>query len=100
MTIIWRKPGNHVDDRYFCLTKILGFAGMFEYSNILSAIRPVPRDTTSQPLSKSPKQSEIASEPDELDEIVPKAGPRFQEHGYCSSNKHFYSTGIAQRSNS
>lgn len=97
--MIWREPQNHVDDCYFCLTKILGFSSKskhtLQYPNIPSAMRPVPHDASSIPVPKPPEKYEIDSELDELDDFEPKAGPSFQEEDdyECSSSKepHFIS---------
>ena len=43
--MIWREPKNHVDDCYFCLTKVKGFSAKnrknIAYPNLDSALRPV-----------------------------------------------------------
>ena len=44
--MVWREPRNHVDDCYFCLTKISGFIASskkkINYPNLPSVMRPVP----------------------------------------------------------
>ena len=44
--MVWREPGNHADDCYFCLTNITGFNASsrkkIKYPNLRSAMRPVP----------------------------------------------------------
>lgn len=44
--MIWREPTSHVNDCYFCMTKIQGFSKKskqnIEYPNLPSALRPVP----------------------------------------------------------
>ena len=44
--MVWREPGNHADDCYFCLSNINGFKASsrkkIKYPNLRSAMRPVP----------------------------------------------------------
>ena len=44
--MVWREPTNHLNDCYFCMTKISGFSTKnkqnIEYPNLPSALRPVP----------------------------------------------------------
>ena len=58
MPMIWREPNNHVEDCYFCLTKVLGFnfktRKAVTYPNINSVSKPFPHDPITCPVPKPP----------------------------------------------
>ena len=51
--MVWRKPKNHFNDCYFCMTNIDGFTkkkkSKITYPNCESARKPVPHDETNPP---------------------------------------------------
>ena len=55
--MVWREPQSHDDDCYFYLTNIIGFDASsrknIKYSNLLSAMRPVPH-SNDLPVPTSP----------------------------------------------
>jgi hypothetical protein len=72
--MVWRQPINHVDDFYFCMCTLKGFNTKSEkaitYSNLPSAIRPVPHGPD-LPVPNPPKQlhtleAESSATPNEL----------------------------------
>jgi hypothetical protein len=56
--MVWREPRDHLNDCYFCMTKITCFSRFsvhkIEYTTILSALRPVLHDE-SMPVPKTPR---------------------------------------------
>jgi hypothetical protein len=60
-----REPREHLNDCYFCMTKITGFSRFsvhkIEYPNIPSALRPVPHGD-SMPVPKPPESFTLDSD--------------------------------------
>lgn len=79
--MVWREPQNHLDDCYFCITKIAGFSNKNKhkiiYPNIPSALRPVPHDD-SMPVPKPPDTYTLDSETTS-EEASPDANASMQE---------------------
>ena len=68
--LVWREPSNHSSDCYFCLTPPVA-SGMnrkkkqkIDYSNIPSAITPVPHGED-LPVPELPKEYSLNSEMEE-----------------------------------
>jgi hypothetical protein len=61
--MVWREPTNHLNDCYFCMTKISGFSTKnkqnIEYPNLPSALRPVPH-SEDVPISTVPVELNLS----------------------------------------
>jgi hypothetical protein len=68
--MLWREPQVHLNDCYFCMTKINGFSRCSkhktEYHNIPSAVRRIPHDD-SKPLPKTPESYTLDSDSESED---------------------------------
>ena len=66
--MVWRKPRNHAEDCYLCLTNITGFNASsrkkIKYSNLRSAMRPVPH-SDDIPVPTYPVNKDLLSSSDE-----------------------------------
>ena len=87
--MVWREPFDHVTDCYFCLTPKLSLSGLnkkkaelIEYSNLPSAIRPVPHDE-SMPVPKAPDEYNLLSDDEERETVhsPPEKQPRLISQG-------------------
>jgi len=93
IAMIWREPTDHVSDCYFCLTSITGVTAKskhtVQYSNSLSAMRPVPH-SAELPVPKPPTNMTLGDS-ESSDEDVGQANknvdcdPTFA--GVCSSSE-------------
>ena len=86
--MVWREPTDHVSDSYFCLTSVTGVTAKskhtVQYSNLPSAMRPVPH-SAELPVPKPPTNMTL-SYSESSDEDVRQANNNMNcDPNFCRS---------------
>ena len=93
--MVWRKPTNHYDDCYFCLTNVSGFSAKNKsnivYLNVPSAMRPVAHgDDLPIPTAPASWKEISNSEEDCSQNTVVAQGSRYEDFIPEKSNSEPY----------